>query len=344
MEEKELKLNEKMSSYFDDKVYLQSFVFDKSTTDRERIEDLLDGLPKYMVPILKGSIRVNTDLLEFRRILLDYEDGLRPSGLWNGKAKLSTSDFIPSHTQMNPVRNTPAPPRPCSCGEMHWYKDCPKRSSRANVARPFPSLPNCIAITNSKWPRSTSGHSERQIAIASPSSAAEAHINLADIDIGEDPTARPECLPEQDNDGYAELYETLCNNTIAYTDEISSPTTSPEHVRPLPPSIRQNESDDNAKNYVVPASTDVVCHVHNNLDTPKAVIVPDAERNFCSDEISDAVTATRDEKDTSDKDFRNHNEVFGDDQNPILVCEAKWSWEIADVSVPCTYAGDLSDS
>ncbi|KAJ9092201.1 hypothetical protein QFC21_006947 [Naganishia friedmannii] len=77
---RELRSSEKISAYSDDKVYLQTFVFDRSTPDRERIEDLLDGLPKYMVTILKGSLSPITDLFQFRRILLDYEDGLRFNG------------------------------------------------------------------------------------------------------------------------------------------------------------------------------------------------------------------------------------------------------------------------
>ncbi|KAJ9108681.1 hypothetical protein QFC21_000001 [Naganishia friedmannii] len=61
------------------------YVFDEHTPEAELILDILDGLPDYMLPTLKSSITPDMDLLDFRRILLDYEKGLRWNGPWNSR-------------------------------------------------------------------------------------------------------------------------------------------------------------------------------------------------------------------------------------------------------------------
>jgi hypothetical protein len=76
-----LQIDEDMADYFDAKVDLQAYVFDEHTPESELILDLLDGLPAHMLPTLKASIFPNTSLMEFRRILLDYEKGLRWDGI-----------------------------------------------------------------------------------------------------------------------------------------------------------------------------------------------------------------------------------------------------------------------
>lgn len=330
---RDLKVHEKMSTYFDDKVYLQSFVFDRSTSDRERIEDLLDGLPKYMVPILKGSIRFNTDLLEFRRILLDYEDGLRPAGVWNARLKTNVSTIPEAQNiQTISVRDSSKPPRACSCGEMHWYKDCPKRSCRTNIARPFPSPPNRIAITNSKWPRPTSSRSEQQLIVTSPSHSAEAHINLASIENGEHPVASPECLPEQDNEGYADLYQTLCNHTAVISTKEPLLPIAPDSLQILSPGSGWPDIMSNNENPSKLTSTQVYRHNHDDLDTLRTMSVDVAEGHSGSSAALYADIATRDEKDSLETDFRKTNEVFKVDHNPILICETDLFWEMVDTS------------
>ncbi|KAJ9110433.1 hypothetical protein QFC19_001559 [Naganishia cerealis] len=74
---RELRADEEMADYFDAKVDLQSYVFNEETPDSELILDILDGLPEHMLPSLKTAITPEMDLLKFRRILLDYEKGLR---------------------------------------------------------------------------------------------------------------------------------------------------------------------------------------------------------------------------------------------------------------------------
>lgn len=78
--QRELRIDEDISDYFDDKVDLQAFVFDQGTPDSELILDVVDGLSEYMLPTLKSSMKPGTSLLDFRRTLLDYEKGLR----WDG--------------------------------------------------------------------------------------------------------------------------------------------------------------------------------------------------------------------------------------------------------------------
>jgi hypothetical protein len=51
--QRELRIDEDISDYFDDKVDLQAFVFDQGTPDSELILDIIDGLPEHMLPTLR---------------------------------------------------------------------------------------------------------------------------------------------------------------------------------------------------------------------------------------------------------------------------------------------------
>jgi hypothetical protein len=55
--QRELRIDEDISDYFDEKVDLQAFIFDQGTPDSELILDIIDGLPEYMLPTLKRSIK-----------------------------------------------------------------------------------------------------------------------------------------------------------------------------------------------------------------------------------------------------------------------------------------------
>lgn len=177
-----------------------------------------------MLPTLKSCVTPKTDLLDFRRILLDYEKGLRWNGPWNSrKSDGNNSTNCSSHSDRN--RNTTTsrpdskdsskPPKPCSCGVMHWYRDCPKKTSKSNNVSSYrpTSSPNKIPTTRSKWPSkeemSQTGnrvHPERQsnFVSASITRIEEADVNIIEL-----------CLPEQDNEGYDALHSTVCNNTEA---------------------------------------------------------------------------------------------------------------------------------
>lgn len=223
---RELRANEDMADYFDAKVDLQAYVFDSNTPDTELILDILDGLPDYMVPTLKSSITNDMDLSDFRRILLDYEKGLRWNGPWNSKRQdnpstRSSTSFYDRPKLSSPHNNQGSdkdnqvskPPKPCSCGGMHWYRDCPKKATRSNNVSSYRSYPNKIPITRSRWPNKSDGHGKPDDGRPKH----EARMNLVAIE-EEEPSVIEISLPEQDNEGYDELNSALCgsvcNNTV----------------------------------------------------------------------------------------------------------------------------------
>jgi hypothetical protein len=223
---RDLRANEDMADYFDAKVDLQAYVFDGTTPESELILDVLEGLPDYMLPTLKSSITPDMDLLDFRRILLDYEKGLRWNGPWNSRKQDSPSHRSnsntyerpkpsTSHSTTTPSRDNQAskPPKPCSCGGMHWYRDCPKKTSRSNNVSSYRSFPNKIPINKSRWPNKSDAQGASNQAVPKQ----EARMNLVTID-EERETVVEVALPEQDNEGYDELNSALCssvcNNTV----------------------------------------------------------------------------------------------------------------------------------
>lgn len=54
-------MNEDMADYFDDRMHLRPYIFDGNTSQTELILDILDSLPEFMLPSLKGSIAMITD-------------------------------------------------------------------------------------------------------------------------------------------------------------------------------------------------------------------------------------------------------------------------------------------
>ena len=197
----------------------------------ELILDILEGLPEYMLPTLKSSITADMDLSDFRRILLDYEKGLRWNGPWtqrrSDRSSFNNGHSLPSNNDRNRESRVNSkdplkPPKPCTCGGMHWYKDCPKKTTKSNNVssyRPISSS-NKIPTTCAKWPnkdeKTKTGdriHPERlsNFVQASVTLIKEAEVNITDL-----------CLPEQDNDGYDELYSSICNNTDISTSVLQN--------------------------------------------------------------------------------------------------------------------------
>lgn len=93
----------------------------------------------------------------------------------------------------------------------HWYRDRPKKTTKSNNVSSYrpTSVPNKIPTTRSKWPtnddksKSTPRvHPERQANIAS-TQFEEVEVNVTELS-----------LPKQDNDGYDELYSSICNDAI----------------------------------------------------------------------------------------------------------------------------------
>jgi hypothetical protein len=72
-----LRVNEYFDEYFSDKRRLQSYVFPASTPSYKLIEDMIEGIPLSMQPLIKANVSRLTTLEEFRRTLIDLEPGLR---------------------------------------------------------------------------------------------------------------------------------------------------------------------------------------------------------------------------------------------------------------------------
>jgi hypothetical protein len=207
-----------------------------TSPESELILDILDELPDYMLPTSKSSITAGMDLLDFRRILLDYEKGLRWNGPWNARRQDNHTSARPSNSFSNDrsrTNTTPAPrnrdsntkdaakpPGPCTCGGMHWFRDCPKKTTRSNNVSSFRSNPNRIPISKSKWPHKLEGHGKTDQSVKK----LEARMNLVTIE-EEDERIIEISLPGQDNDGFGELNESVgiskdydyavCNNAIS---------------------------------------------------------------------------------------------------------------------------------
>lgn len=182
-----------------------------------------------MLPTLKSAITPEMDLLEFRRILLDYETGLRWNGPRNFRKSEDTStsrfnsspkDKFKSHNSSN-NKEASKPPGPCSCGGMHWFRDCPKKASKSNNATSYRGNANRIPITRSKWPHPTDG--KQKDGSDNFKNRKEAHMNYVrteEEDVTETPNA--DCLPQQHNEGYDELHGILCNNTSAVNTQLQN--------------------------------------------------------------------------------------------------------------------------
>ncbi|KAJ9102240.1 hypothetical protein QFC19_004785 [Naganishia cerealis] len=142
------RVNESFGDYFADKKRLQSYVFPESTPQHELIEDMIEGIPLTMQPLIKASISRFTTMEEFRRILIDLEPGLRGRKTYSNPRTSSFTNYerterkdgstIESQTRMIRPRHgnssdhlssslTSFPPRTnCfNCGGNHWRKDCP---------------------------------------------------------------------------------------------------------------------------------------------------------------------------------------------------------------------------
>lgn len=194
-----------------------------------------------MLPTLKSSIfiSVDTDLLEFRRILLDYDKGLRWNGPWNSRrsdGNAFTSNHAPNcnsdrnkgpSTGKTNERDTTKHPKPCKCGGMHCYRDCIERTTGTrsiNIFQPSSFVPKKLPTTWSRWPssdnkpRNTSQvHPERQANIVS-TRFEDVDVNVIDLS-----------LPEHDKGDYEQLYSSICNNSF-----MREPTLQNRHSDKVP--------------------------------------------------------------------------------------------------------------
>jgi hypothetical protein len=172
-----LRVNESFGDYFSDKKRLQSYVFPASTPVHELIEDMVEGIPLTMQPLIKANISRYTTLEEFRRILIDLEPGLRgrkpnpvsqnrPYSVSNYERaeKKDGTTFVSQTRVVKPAYTPPANPHGSSttgnlprtncfnCGGNHWRKDCPRppksRDYSGNTANTKTYTSHSISETN----------------------------------------------------------------------------------------------------------------------------------------------------------------------------------------------------
>jgi transposase InsO family protein len=157
-----LKKTETFGDYFQARRALQRYVYPEGTPDKILIQDIMEGIPVHLHPIIRAnSIEVRT-IDEFRRVLIDLEPGIRDTRLYiptTGRTPYTPSagrsPFTPKHNSVNNINQsvfkpssrrdersssprqktgpTKLPPSPCRCGKMHWYVDCPDRKNRKSV-------------------------------------------------------------------------------------------------------------------------------------------------------------------------------------------------------------------
>jgi hypothetical protein len=161
-----LDVNESLSDYFSDKKRLQSYVFPNSTPTHDLVEDMIEGIPLTMQPLIKANVSRSTTLEEFRRILIDLEPGLRGRHIPQDASDTSASNYeaiqeednTTTFTQYHTVepsvvlRSSPPGTRPTTgfstlprtncfnCGGDHWKKDCPRLQQSRYDLRGSPTL------------------------------------------------------------------------------------------------------------------------------------------------------------------------------------------------------------
>lgn len=160
-----LRVNESFGDYFADKKRLQTYVFPEATPVHELIEDMIDGIPLTMQPLIKANVSRYTTLEDFRRILIDLEPGLRGRKISPNVRNISVSNYertekkdgtttFSQSRMVKPVFNSYSPqPQTTSsagfgasprtncfnCGGNHWRKDCPHPSKSGDDSRAPPS-------------------------------------------------------------------------------------------------------------------------------------------------------------------------------------------------------------
>lgn len=224
-----LRENESFGDYFSEKKRLQSYVFPASTPVHELIEDMIEGIPLPMQPLIKANVSRYTSLEEFRRILIDLEPGLRGRKMPNTisqtrpysvsnyeRAERKDGTTVVSQTHVVKPTFSPAsnahgstssgnlPRTNCfNCGGNHWRKDCPhppkSREYSGNTANAKTYTTHSISETNrtpmngNKWKQfsktTNSIKTRSQVKATAPPVLTEAPISEA---IPAPPPAVPE--------------------------------------------------------------------------------------------------------------------------------------------------------
>lgn len=99
---------------------VNAFETNKSLTQRDLKNELKD-MQKTMAEFMKTMMATCADAIR-TEVSKTPAPATAPKSSWK---KFPTPPQKPETKTTQPKR---APPSPCICGEMHWYKDCPKRS------------------------------------------------------------------------------------------------------------------------------------------------------------------------------------------------------------------------
>ncbi|ADV21077.1 Hypothetical Protein CGB_C5480W [Cryptococcus gattii WM276] len=159
--------NEKFVTYYEDKVYLQQFLFPANTEDFLLIRDILSGILSTLRAQLQTAVTPNMSLCDFRCHVLQIEPGFRPHLFPSShrhpadRARHQRNNHpqrsSDTSTSARPFRHTPGtrPDKPCTlcftCGAYHWSDQCTlKRQQHQQYgARPPPATNNPGSSTSS---------------------------------------------------------------------------------------------------------------------------------------------------------------------------------------------------
>ncbi|OXG19078.1 hypothetical protein C366_02606 [Cryptococcus neoformans Tu401-1] len=160
--------NEKFANYYEDKVYLQQFLFPANTEDSLLIRDILGGIPATLRAQLQTGVTPTMSLRNFRLHVLQIEPGFHPQ-------LFPTSHRHPAdrtHTQRTNHSNTSfahssftrsscflpgnrpdKPSTPCfTCSAYHWSDQCTlkkQQQQQYNTSRPSSTTNNPATSTSS---------------------------------------------------------------------------------------------------------------------------------------------------------------------------------------------------
>ncbi|KIY55178.1 hypothetical protein I307_05461 [Cryptococcus deuterogattii 99/473] len=160
--------NEKFSNYFEDKIYLQQFLFPTNTEDSLLIRDILGGISATLRAQLQTGVTPNMTLRDFCRHVLQIEPGFRPhlfpsshrhpaDRVRNQRNHHSHTSFTTSATtrtsQFTPQNRPEKPSTPCfTCGAYHWSDQCTlkqQQRQQQNPSRPSSTANNPATSTSS---------------------------------------------------------------------------------------------------------------------------------------------------------------------------------------------------
>jgi hypothetical protein len=143
-----LKGTESFDDYFQARRALQSYVYPCGTSHKVLIKGIMEGIPAHLLPIIRANSTEVRNIEDFRRVLIDLEQGIRDLMGFAPHATRTIATARTSHgnTVVTPVTKSRGdkltfdtrkekkglPKTPCRCGGMHWYSDCPQKPKVAH--------------------------------------------------------------------------------------------------------------------------------------------------------------------------------------------------------------------